>query len=83
MIPALALCTVQNTFTTPVMAADGITYERDGFQAWLAVSDLRPATSLPLAHKRLELNYTVLQRIKALELQMTGALAGFEFKGLV
>ena len=54
----------------PVIAADGLTYEREALQGWIdkhaaqAVC-LSPATGAPLAHRELTPNHDILAKISA------------------
>lgn len=74
---------MQCTFKNPAVAADGITYNRDAIQAWVAQYAISPVTRVPLAHKQLKIHYPVLQRVKSLELLLAGAAAGYDLYGLV
>ncbi|XP_073130210.1 U-box domain-containing protein 35-like [Henckelia pumila] len=47
----------------PCVAADGHTYERKAIEAWLDEKDTSPITNLPLSHKILIPNYTILSEI--------------------
>ncbi|EFN50465.1 hypothetical protein CHLNCDRAFT_142667 [Chlorella variabilis] len=40
----------------PVLAADGVTYERQAIAEWMAYKDVSPTTQLPLPHKVLSPN---------------------------
>jgi hypothetical protein len=40
-------------FRYPVVAADGVTYERDAIEEWLTTHDTSPMTNDPLEHKLL------------------------------
>ncbi|XP_055808932.1 U-box domain-containing protein 35-like [Solanum dulcamara] len=48
----------------PCVAADGYTYDRKAIESWLADNDNSPVTNLPLPHKHLLPNYTLLSAIK-------------------
>lgn len=48
----------------PVVAADGYSYERVAIQGWLAHHTSSPLTNLPLPHKQLTPNRTLLSTIK-------------------
>lgn len=50
----------RQVMTDPVLAADGVTYERQAISEWMAYKDVSPATHLPLPHKMLTPN-TVLR----------------------
>lgn len=47
----------------PCVAADGHTYDRKAIEAWLEEKDTSPVTNLPLPHKILVPNYTILSEI--------------------
>ena len=44
----------------PVVAADGVTYERAHIQRWLMQNDVSPITGQVLAHKSLSQNQLLL-----------------------
>ncbi|KAL4447429.1 hypothetical protein ABPG75_004648 [Micractinium tetrahymenae] len=46
----------QQVMTDPVVAADGVTYERQAISEWLAYKDVSPTTQMPLPHKVLTPN---------------------------
>ncbi|CAN4097237.1 unnamed protein product [Withania somnifera] len=48
----------------PCVAADGYTYDRKAIESWLQNNDNSPVTHLPLPHKHLLPNYTLLSAIK-------------------
>ncbi|KAJ8540178.1 hypothetical protein K7X08_026567 [Anisodus acutangulus] len=48
----------------PCVAADGYTYDRKAIESWLVDNDNSPVTNLPLPHKHLLPNYTLLSAIK-------------------
>lgn len=50
---------VQAFFMDPVIAADGVTYERSAMVAWLRTSSISPSTRLPLVHTRLVSNVAI------------------------
>jgi hypothetical protein len=43
----------------PVMASDGITYERHSIELWMKTHDLSPVTNMPFDHQYLATNVTV------------------------
>lgn len=47
----------------PNVAADGYTYERKAIEGWFKENDTSPMTNLPLPHKNLLPNYTLLSAI--------------------
>jgi len=47
----------------PYVAADGYTYERRAIEQWLTDNDTSPTTNLPLPHKFIMANYTLLEAI--------------------
>lgn len=47
----------------PHVAADGYTYDRKAIEAWLQRTDTSPMTNLPLPHKNLLPNYSLLSAI--------------------
>lgn len=47
----------------PCVAADGYTYSRKAIETWLESNDTSPMTNLPLPHKNLIPNYTLLSAI--------------------
>lgn len=50
---------MQALFVDPVIAADGVTYERSAMEAWLQTSSFSPSTQLPLLHSRLVPNVVI------------------------
>jgi len=66
-------CTVAVTLEQlrePVVAADGLTYERDALQGWLDkhaddAEVLSPATGLPLAHRTLTPDTAILEKMRS------------------
>ena len=49
----------------PVVASDGITYERDSIELWMKSHDVSPHTNTPFDHKMLIPNITVRKMIAA------------------
>ncbi|GER46549.1 kinase family protein [Striga asiatica] len=47
----------------PCVAGDGYTYDRWAIETWLKEKDISPVTGLPLPHKYLTPNYTLLSAI--------------------
>ena len=47
----------------PVVAADGVTYERAEAERWLAAHDTSPTTGVVLAHKHLTPNLALRDMI--------------------
>lgn len=47
----------------PCVAADGYTYDRKAIESWMKENDNSPMTNLPLQHKNLLPNYTILSAI--------------------
>ena len=62
------LCCLQDIMTDPVVAADGITYERLDIQEWMNKSDISPWTNQPFETKDLTTNLLVLQLIQQFNL---------------
>ncbi|KAK6132117.1 hypothetical protein DH2020_034142 [Rehmannia glutinosa] len=57
-------CPILNeVMADPCVAADGYTYDRVAIEAWLNEKDTSPVTELPLPHKFLTPNYTLLSAI--------------------
>ena len=56
----------QEIMVDPVIAADGISYERKEITQWLASKNTSPKTNLPLEHKALISNLTLKQQIDEL-----------------
>jgi hypothetical protein len=52
-----------NLMADPVVASDGITYERDAIEQWMAGHDVSPITNAPFDHKLLIPNVTVRKQI--------------------
>ncbi|GAB4821624.1 hypothetical protein N2152v2_008670 [Parachlorella kessleri] len=53
-LPDQLLCPLSGqVMLEPVVAADGVTYERRAISDWLAVRDISPVTQSPLPHKML------------------------------
>ncbi|XP_055827030.1 U-box domain-containing protein 35-like isoform X2 [Solanum dulcamara] len=62
--PNYYLCPLlKDIMEDPCVAADGYTYDRHAIETWLKEKDISPMTSLPLAHKNLLPNYTLLSAI--------------------
>ena len=49
----------------PVVASDGVTYEKSDIMRWLAAKDTSPSTGMPLAHKHLTPNLALKKLISA------------------
>jgi hypothetical protein len=49
----------------PVVAADGLTYDRDAIELWMKTHDVSPLTNQPFVHKFLTPNTTVRKLIAA------------------
>ena len=49
----------------PVVASDGITYERDSIELWMKSSDVSPHTNMPFDHKMLTPNLNLRKQISA------------------
>lgn len=47
----------------PVVASDGVTYEKSDIMRWLAAKDTSPSTGMPLAHKHLTPNLALKEMI--------------------
>ncbi|KAK6131825.1 hypothetical protein DH2020_034443 [Rehmannia glutinosa] len=57
-------CPILNeVMADPCVAVDGYTYDRVAIEAWLNEKDTSPVTELPLPHKFLTPNYTLLSAI--------------------
>ncbi|OWM79435.1 hypothetical protein CDL15_Pgr022847 [Punica granatum] len=54
---------LKDVMKDPCVAADGYSYERKAIEKWLEENDKSPMTNLPLAHKNLIPNYTLLSAI--------------------
>lgn len=59
---------MQKIMIDPVVASDGITYERKSIQEWMEHSENSPWDSQPLEHKDLIPNSLVLNLISQLNL---------------
>ena len=54
------LCAISHeVMTDPVLAADGMTYERRAIEHWLRKNDTSPSTNSPLADKTLRPNHMI------------------------
>eukprot|EP00208_Stichococcus_sp_RCC1054_P007108 CAMPEP_0206138702 /NCGR_PEP_ID=MMETSP1473-20131121/3499_1 /ASSEMBLY_ACC=CAM_ASM_001109 /TAXON_ID=1461547 /ORGANISM="Stichococcus sp, Strain RCC1054" /LENGTH=121 /DNA_ID=CAMNT_0053532205 /DNA_START=1250 /DNA_END=1615 /DNA_ORIENTATION=+ len=56
----------QEVCESPVVAADGFTYEEAAIRAWLDTHDTSPLTNECMDHKRLVPNHTLKAAIRAL-----------------
>ena len=56
----------QAVMRDPVVAADGVSYERAAIEAWLQTSDLSPQTGQPLDHKELLPNHSLRSLLQSL-----------------
>ncbi|CAA0836685.1 U-box domain-containing protein 35 [Striga hermonthica] len=54
---------VKEVMADPCVAGDGYTYDRRAIETWLEEKDASPVTGLPLPHKYLTPNYTLLSAI--------------------
>lgn len=54
---------LQDVMEDPCVAADGYTYDRKAIEIWLNENNNSPMTKLPLPHKNLLPNYTILSAI--------------------
>jgi hypothetical protein len=54
------------TFSDPVIAADGHSYERSAIEAWLQHHNTSPLTNLPLPHKHLVPNRAIKSAIASI-----------------
>lgn len=54
---------LQDVMDDPCVAADGYTYDRKAIEKWLEEKDKSPMTNIPLPHKILIPNYTLLSAI--------------------
>uniref|UniRef100_A0A7S0RSC2 U-box domain-containing protein n=1 Tax=Chlamydomonas leiostraca TaxID=1034604 RepID=A0A7S0RSC2_9CHLO len=72
-LPATFFCPLSRTLMAdPVVAADGVTYERGAISEWLQGNNVSPVTRQPMANKFLAPNYSV----KAAILTHTTSTAG-------
>ncbi|KAK4740673.1 hypothetical protein SAY87_024261 [Trapa incisa] len=55
---------VKDVMKDPCVAADGYSYDRKAIEKWLEGNDKSPMTNLPLPHKYLVPNYTLLSAIR-------------------
>ncbi|KAL9237341.1 hypothetical protein vseg_011902 [Gypsophila vaccaria] len=64
-LPAHFICPLcKEVMDDPYVAADGYTYNRAAIEKWLAENNTSPTTNLPLPHKFIMPNYTILEAIK-------------------
>ncbi|XP_074284298.1 U-box domain-containing protein 35-like [Silene latifolia] len=64
-LPTHFICPIsKDIMEDPYIAADGYTYDRVAIEQWLAENTASPTTSLPLPHKFIMPNYTLLEAIK-------------------
>lgn len=62
--PNMFICPIlKDVMENPCVAADGYTYDRKAIEEWLEQNDTSPMTNLPLPHKNLLPNYTLLSAI--------------------
>lgn len=62
--PSHFICPIlKDVMADPYVAADGYTYDRTAIEKWLEENDKSPMTNLPLPHKNLIPNYTLLSAI--------------------
>ncbi|KAF8044352.1 hypothetical protein BT93_A2368 [Corymbia citriodora subsp. variegata] len=62
--PSHFVCPIlKDVMADPYVAADGYTYDRTAIEKWLEENDKSPMTNLPLPHKNLIPNYTLLSAI--------------------
>ncbi len=57
----------------PVLAADGVTYERAAIALWMQTQDLSPVTNQPLFHKNLVTNERLKAAIQSFQSQRASA----------
>ena len=57
------LILLQDVMDDPCVAADGYTYDRRAIKQWLEENDTSPMTNMPLPHKNLIPNYTLLSAV--------------------
>lgn len=63
--PAHFICPIlKDVMDDPYVAADGYTYDRKAMEEWLAENNTSPTTNLPLPHKFIVPNTTLLEAIK-------------------
>lgn len=65
---------LQVTFEDPVVAADGVVYERYAITDWLNKCDRGPLHNVPLAHKRLLPAHEKKQQVDKLLAQQAEAI---------
>ncbi|KAK9665431.1 hypothetical protein RND81_14G112100 [Saponaria officinalis] len=64
-LPTHFICPLsKEVMDDPYVAADGYTYNRAAIEKWLAENNTSPTTNLPLPHKFIMPNYTILEAIK-------------------
>eukprot|EP00961_Rhodomonas_salina_P173653 2341958-Rhodomonas_salina.1 len=68
-LPAFVCPITDDVMRDPVIAADGLTYERDAIERWLEGHDTSPRTGAVLPNKLLIANVTFLQAIEEWEEQ--------------
>ncbi|KAL4178634.1 hypothetical protein AMTRI_Chr13g83240 [Amborella trichopoda] len=62
--PSHFICPIfQDVMENPCVAADGYTYEHRAIDKWLSMNDKSPMTNLPMPHKNLVPNFTLLSAI--------------------
>jgi hypothetical protein len=67
-LAALMVCPLSGSlFTDPVIAADGLTYERAALKAWLRNSSASPATGAPLGSAGVRANWAVAALLRAVK----------------
>ncbi|XP_050254423.1 U-box domain-containing protein 35-like isoform X1 [Quercus robur] len=54
---------LKDVMDDPCVAADGYTYDRRAIKQWLEENDTSPMTNMPLPHKNLIPNYTLLSAV--------------------
>ena len=65
---------IQATFEDPVIAADGMVYERSAITDWLSKCDSSPLHNVPLAHRRLLPAHEKKQQLDQLLAQLAEAI---------
>eukprot|EP00961_Rhodomonas_salina_P158811 2137896-Rhodomonas_salina.1 len=66
-LPAFVCSITCDVMRDPVMAADGLTYERENIESWLELHDASPATGAVLPNKTLIANISLRQAIEEWE----------------
>eukprot|EP00961_Rhodomonas_salina_P062742 842350-Rhodomonas_salina.1 len=66
-LPAFVCPITTDVMRDPVMAADGLTYEREKIESWLELHDTSPATGMVLPTKNLIANIALRQAIEEWE----------------